>query len=172
MATRGEAVSDPSEATREVLGEEAFRHLLAWETSRATRYQDFFSVCLIRPDAPEAANARAGELQLAIARKIAESLRASDVVGRIQDSTAVLLLHAGSADAARIAERIRADIGKVAFPAPWGGTPRSLTLSVGGVSFPRDGSTDRALLSRAQAHMDEAARRGGDRLVDGEDGRR
>lgn len=165
-------MSDPSEAMREVLGEEAFRHLLAWETSRATRYQDFFSVCLIKPDALDATNGRAIELQLAIARKIAESLRMSDVVGRIQGSTAVLLLHAASAEAVRIAERIRADIGKVAFPVPSGGATRCLTVSVGGVSFPRDGSTDKALLSRAQANMHEAARRGGDRVVEGADGQR
>jgi len=165
-------LSGRSETAREVLGEEAFRQLLAWETSRATRYQDFFSVCLIKPDALDATNGRAAELQRTIARKIAESLRASDVIGRIQDSTAVLLLHAASADAARIAERICADIGKVAFPGASGGAPRSLTLSVGGVSFPRDGSTDKALLSRAEANMHEATRRGGNRVVDGEDSSR
>src|SRR6266545_7611959 len=32
-----------------VFGEEAFHQLLTREASRATRYQDFFSVCLIQP---------------------------------------------------------------------------------------------------------------------------
>jgi two-component system, cell cycle response regulator len=162
-------VSDPDEATRDVLGEEAFRHLLAWETSRATRYQHFFSVCLVKPDSLEATNSRATEIQLAIARKIAESLRSSDVVARVQDGTAILLLYAASIDARRVAERIRTDIEKVAFPGPSGNPARRLTLSVGKVSFPRDGSTHKTLLSRAQANLHEAARRGGNRVVNAED---
>jgi diguanylate cyclase (GGDEF)-like protein len=165
-------LSDLDEATREVLGEETFRQLLAWETSRATRYQDFFSVCLVKPDAFEATNGRANEIQLAIARKIAESLRSSDVVGRVQDGTAILLLHAASTDAGRIAERIRADVEKVAFPGPLGNPARRLTLSVGKVSFPHDGSTDKTLLSRAQANLHEAARQGGNRVVNAEDSAR
>ena len=36
-----------------VFHEEAFRHLLTREAGRATRYQDFFSVCLLRPDVPD-----------------------------------------------------------------------------------------------------------------------
>jgi diguanylate cyclase (GGDEF)-like protein len=162
-------VSDPKDAGREVLGEEAFRHLLARETNRATRYQDFFSVCLVKPDASGTTNGRAAEIQLAIARKIAESLRSSDVVGRVRDGTAILLLHAASTDAVRVAERIRADIEKVAFPGALGNPPGRLTLSVGKVSFPRDGSTDKTLLSRAQASLHEAARRGGNCVVNAED---
>jgi diguanylate cyclase (GGDEF)-like protein len=160
-------VSDPG--AREVLGEEAFRHLLAWETNRATRYQDFFSVCLVKPDALEVGNGRSAEIELAIARKIAESLRSTDVVGHLQDGTAILLLHAASVEAVRVAERIRADIEKVAFPGAAGGPPRRLTLSVGKVSFPRDGSNDRVLLARAQAHLHEATRRGGNRVVHTDD---
>jgi diguanylate cyclase (GGDEF)-like protein len=165
-------VSDPDEAARDVLGEEAFRHLLARETSRATRYQDFFSICLVKPDVPEPTNSGAGEIQLAIARKIAESLRFSDVVGRVQDGTAIILLHAASTDARRVAERIRTDIERVAFPGPAGNSARRLTLSVGKVSFPRDGSTDKTLLSRAQANLHEAARRGGNRVINAEDSAR
>jgi GGDEF domain-containing protein len=36
---------------------------------------------------------------------------------------------------------------------------------VGEVSFPRDGSTDKMLLSRAEANLQEAARQGGNRVV-------
>ena len=162
-------MSDPDEVAREVLGEEAFRHLLAWETNRATRYQDFFSVCLVKADALELCNGRSAEIQLAVARKIAESLRSTDVVGRVQDGTAILLLHAASTDAVRVAERIRADIEKVAFPGALGNPPRRLTLSVGKVSFPRDGSNDKILLLRAQANLHEAARQGGNRVVNAED---
>ncbi len=69
----------------------------------------------------------------------------------------------------RVAERIRSLIEKVAFPDAPGGPPRRITLSVGEVSFPRDGATDRALLSRAEANLQEAARQGGDRVVGADD---
>ena len=158
-------MSDPRDAMREVLGEEAFIHLLARETDRATRYQDFFSVCLVRPDATEPAQSTATEIQQAVARKITEFLRSTDVVGCVQDGAAILLLHTASTDALRVAERIRANIGNVAFPGAPGDPPRRVTLSVGEVSFPRDGSNDKTLLSRAQANLREAARRGGDTVV-------
>jgi len=161
-------VIDPRESTRDILGEEAFRHLLARETHRATRYQDFFSVCLVRPDA---VNGHAGEIQQAVARKIAEFLRSTDVVGHVQDGAAILLLHTASTDAVRVAERVRANIENVAFPGPPGSPPQRITLSVGKVSFPRDGSNDRMLLSRAHANLREAARRGGNRVVYKDDNR-
>jgi diguanylate cyclase (GGDEF)-like protein len=161
-------VIDPRDAPREVLGEDAFRHLLERETHRATRYQDFFSVCLVRPDA---INGHAGEIQQAVARKIGEFLRSTDVVGRVQDGAAILLLHTASTDAVRVAERVRANIENVAFPGPPGSPPRRITLSVGKVSFPRDGSSDKMLLSRAQANLREAARRGGNRVVYADEGK-
>ena len=46
-------VTDFVEPATGIFVEEAFRHLLSREAVRATRYQDFFSVCLVRPDTPE-----------------------------------------------------------------------------------------------------------------------
>jgi diguanylate cyclase (GGDEF)-like protein len=158
---------DPMNRSREVLGEDAFRRLLAVEAERASRYRNFFSICLVKPDT-DAADAD-HEIQHAIASKIAESLRSTDIVGQLRDLTAFLLLHTTSADAVRVAERIRALIEKVAFPGPPGRSPSRITLSVGEVSFPRDGATDRALLSRAEATLLEAARQGGNRVVSAED---
>src|SRR5262249_31090457 len=163
-----QVVADPREAPREVLGEEAFRHLLARETHRATRYQDFFSVCLVQADA---AHVNPAEFQQAMARKIAEFLRSTDVVGQLEEAAAFLLLHTASSDAVRVAERGRANIENVAFPGPPGGPPRRITLSVGNVSFPRDGSNDKMLLTRALANLREAARLGGNRVVHAEDSR-
>lgn len=154
---------------REVLGEEAFRHVLAREADRATRYQYFFSVCVVKPDLLETGgNGHASEMQRAVARKIAEFLRSTDVVACVADGAAILLLHTANGDALLVADRIRAHIGNVAFPQARDGRSGRVTLSVGEVSFPRDGSNDRALLSRAQAHMREAARLGGDRVVHAE----
>ena len=149
----------------QVLGEEAFRRLLAMEADRASRYRDFFSVCLAKPDTSGAAARERTEIQQAIAKKIAESLRSTDIVGQLHDGAGFLLLHTTSADAVRVAERIRTLIEKVAFPSPLGGAPRRITLSVGEGSFPRDGATDRALLSFAPANLQEAARQGGNRVV-------
>ncbi len=154
---------------REVLGEDAFRDLLAREADRATRYRDFFSVCLVKPDTAEPITGDASEIRHAVATKIAESLRSTDIVGHVQDGAAFLLLHTASTDAVRVAERIRAHIEHVAFPGAPGGRPRRITLSVGEVSFPRDGSTDRMLLSRAEINLHEAARRGGNRVVYADD---
>lgn len=153
-----------------VFVEDAFRHLLTREAMRATRYQDFFSVCIARPDTAEGNGSVDLEIRTAVSRKITQFLRATDLVGQTSDGIAIVLLHTEGADAARVAERLRAHIEQVAFPtAP--GTPRQVTLSVGGVSFPRDGYNDAVLLSRAKAHLHEATRRGGNQVVYAGDGR-
>lgn len=159
-------MNDRESEPREVLGEDAFRWALARETARATRYQHFFSVCLIKPDALDGVvNGHAREVQRAVAKKIAEFLRSTDVVACVADNAAILLLHTANGDAAMVAERIRAHIENVAFPVSPTGRPARVTLSVGEVSFPRDGSNDRALLTRAEANLREAARQGGNRVV-------
>lgn len=159
-----------------VFAEGPFRHLLTREALRATRYQDFFSICLVKPDsAAETRTVEEGTRQAisrAISRKIAEFLRSTDMVARVEDGIAVLLLHTEGADAMRVAERIRTYIEQVAFPGDPGASPRQITLSVGGVSFPRDGYNDVVLLSRAQAHLDEASRRGGNQVVYASESRR
>ena len=111
--------------SREVLGEDTFRHLLAREADRASRYRDFFSVCLVKPDTTEPTHDTPAEIQHAIARKIAEFLRSTDIVGRVQGGAAFLLLHTTSGDAVRVAERIRGHIENVAFPGTPGGPPRA-----------------------------------------------
>ena len=123
---------DPSSG---VFGEEAFHQLLTREASRATRYQDFFSVCLVRPDS--AGPEPDGAMQQALARKITQFLRSTDVVARIREGIAILLLNTPDADAARVAERIRAHLENVSFQSGPAEPARSVTLSMGLVSFPR-----------------------------------
>jgi len=151
---------DPSSG---VFGEEAFHQLLTREASRATRYQDFFSVCLVRPDS--AGPEPDGAMQQALARKITQFLRSTDVVARIREGIAILLLNTPDADAARVAERIRAHLENVSFQSGPAEPARSVTLSMGLVSFPRDGHNETVLLSRAQTRLKEAAERGGNRVV-------
>jgi diguanylate cyclase (GGDEF)-like protein len=146
-----------------VFGEEAFQQLLTREASRATRYQDFFSVCLVRPDGTDHEPDEA--MQQAVARKIAQVLRSTDVVARLRDGIAILLLNTPDPDAARVAERIRAHLENVSFQPDPAGPARRVALSMGLVSFPRDGHNETVLLSRAQSRLKEAAERGGNRVV-------
>lgn len=148
-----------------VFGDRAFRELLTRETGRAIRYQDYFSLCLLKPDDAGEGDDAPEPLLRAVSRKIAQFLRASDIVGLIPGGTAVLLLNASDAEAVRVVERLRAQIEVVGFQGQPGAPPRRITLSAGLVSFPRHGSSDTVLLSRAQGLLGEAARAGGNRVV-------
>lgn len=160
-------MSEFMDAQTGVFHEEAFRHLLIREAGRATRYQDFFSVCVLRPDV-EGDQRRMGEdVERAISEKIPEFVRATDFVGQLSSAIAVILLHTAGADALRVAERIRASIEQVAFREGPEGRPQRLTVSVGNVSFPRDGHTDSILLAQAMAYLDQAVERGGNRVTHG-----
>lgn len=162
-------MSEFMDAQTGVFHEEAFRHLLIREAGRATRYQDFFSVCVLRPDG-EGDQRRMGEdIERAISEKIPEFVRATDFVGQLSSAIAVILLHTAGADALRVAERIRAGIEQVAFREGPEGRPQRLTVSVGNVSFPRDGHTDAILLSQAMAYLEQAVERGGNRVTHGSD---
>jgi diguanylate cyclase (GGDEF)-like protein len=149
-----------------VFHEEAFRHLLTREAGRATRYQDFFSVCVLRPDMLGAEHEQMSrEIERAISQKIPEFVRATDLVGQLSSAIAVILLHTAGPDALRVAERIRASIEQVAFREGPEGRPQRLTVSVGKVSFPHDGHTDSILLSQAMAYLAEAVERGGNQVT-------
>ena len=146
---------------------EAFLHLLLRETGRGTRYRDFFTLCLFKPDIPpEDAEFEAG-IEAALSTRVAEFIRATDIVGRFPMGLGVLLLHTGHTEAIGVAERVRAGIRRVEFRRGPEQPPRQLTLSAGVVSFPRDGQTSTALLSRAQRYLDQARLRGGDKVVYG-----
>ncbi|HSB42328.1 MAG TPA: diguanylate cyclase [Methylomirabilota bacterium] len=148
-----------------VFHEEAFRLLVSREAARATRYQDFFSVCLLRPDGPGADRRTSEEIERAISHKIPEFVRGTDLVGQLSSAIAVILLHTTGDDALRVAERIRSDIEQVAFRERPEGRPQRLTVSVGKVSFPRDGQDEVALLERALGLLERAVHRGGNRVT-------
>src|SRR6185295_3658652 len=107
-------VSEFMDTQTGVFHEEAFRHLLTREAGRATRYQDFFSICLLRPDVSDDRR-QMEEIERAISEKIPEFVRATDLVGQLSSAIAVILLHTAGADALRVAERIRASLEQVAF---------------------------------------------------------
>jgi len=159
-------VSEFMDTQTGVFHEEAFRHLLTREAGRATRYQDFFSVCLLRPDIADDRR-QMDEIERAISEKIPEFVRATDLVGQLSSAIAIILLHTAGTDALAVAERIRASLEQVAFREGPEGHPQRLTVSVGKVSFPSDGHTDAILLTQALAYLEQAVQRGGNQVSHG-----
>lgn len=137
-----------------IFQEEDLRHLLAREVLRCTRYQDFLTLCLVRPAYP---GPPVPALQVAVAREIAEMLRSTDIVGLVADDVAVLLVHTPSVDGALISGRIRERIEATTFSLI---TPSQVTLTIALSCFPTDATVDGALLAHAQAQLQAEPRAG------------
>src|SRR5262249_15554543 len=134
--------------------EDEFRRMLSWEVQRATRYQDFLSLCLVNLDYP---GGRAPDVHDAVARRLGELLRSSDIVGTIGDSIALLLVHAPRSEAETIVERICQSVRSATFAAADGGAPLQVGLEASLVSFPTDATTDILLLTRAMELLERRA---------------
>ncbi len=154
---------DPSTG---LLQQEAFLHLILRETGRATRYRDFFSLFLFRPDIPDDESDSAERIATALSRKMSEFVRVTDLVGHLPEGIGILLLHTGHVEAIRVAERVRTAVAQLEFRSG-GPSPRAVTISAGTVSFPRDGQSPSTLLSRAGRYLRQARQRGGDSVVYG-----
>jgi hypothetical protein len=126
-----------------VLGEADLRRMLAWEVQRATRYQDFLSLFLVRLACPSAPLTVIRDL---VARKLVDLLRSSDVVGVVGEDLAVILVHTPDTDAVGIAERLQPALRDFVLSEPTGGEV-SVQLSL--VAFPGDATSADALLARA-----------------------
>lgn len=137
------------EPMRQVFDEPEFRNLFRWEIRRATRYQDFLSFCLVRPEHPGAPNPRV--LQ-AVAEQLADLLRSTDVVGRLGDDIGLLLLHTPDTDAAPILERVRAHV-EATIPARDAEASVAVILHMALTSFPSTATTDAALLAGARERL-------------------
>jgi len=145
---------DESSSPVRTFPEDDLRLLLMREVLRCTRYQDFLTLCLVRP---RYAGPPVAALQDAVAREIAEMLRSTDIVGVIGDDVAVLLVHTPGTDGALIGDRIRDRIEATTFSLI---TPSQVTLSIGLSCFPTDATADGALLAHAQAQLQAAPRAG------------
>jgi len=130
-----------------------FHHLLGWEVQRATRYQDFLAVCLMQPDPQESVGPKA---LLAVARRTAEILRSTDVVGLIDDVVGILLVHTAESDATAIMERLRSRLETETFQIGPGQAVVTPVVSLGLASFPTDATAEGALLAKAQKRLTEA----------------
>ena len=133
-----------------ILREPDLRRMLAWEVQRATRYQDFLSLCVVRlahPRIPLSA------LREGVARKLVELLRSSDVVGTVGEDLVVLLVHTPSSDALGITERLQRVIQEFVVAKRPADEPLDVVVQWSLVAFPGDATSDELLLARAQARL-------------------
>src|SRR5438876_638448 len=104
---RGTVVASLLDPSTGLLQQEAFLHLLLRETGRATRYRDFFSLCLFKPDLREGEPGLERQVAISLSRKMSELLRVTDLVGPLPEGMGILLLHTDHLEAVRIAQRVR-----------------------------------------------------------------
>ena len=138
-----------SESQTRIFNEFEFLHLLAREVQRATRYQDFLTLCLVRASH---SGVSADDLTTALSLRIADMLRATDVVGLLGQDVAVLLVHTGDTDAATIVERIRDRV--KTFEPPGASSAGALVVRLGVASFPTDATADNVLVAHAVAQLE------------------
>ena len=158
-------VTDFVDAATGVFSAYAFQHMLTRETARAARYQDFFSLCLVKPDVDEGSEESEEEIEAAISKKIPAFVRSTDMVGRLAPGIGIVLLYTSGEDAVGVANRIRTHIEQVTFRDPPAGRSHRLTLSIGEVSFPHHGHDRQTLFVMATQCLGHAAERGGNRVV-------
>ncbi|MGZ8852464.1 MAG: diguanylate cyclase [Thermoanaerobaculia bacterium] len=147
----------------------AFRERIDAEITRAVRYQERFGVLVLDLDRFKQYNDNFGHLAgndalQRVAMVIRETLRAVDFPARYGgEEFAVIVPMADAGALSRIAERIRANIEKLA--APPGGS--EVTISIGAAIFPVDGASTETLFHTADERLYEAKRLGRNRVVIG-----
>ena len=139
------------------------------EIPRAARTGRGFALLMFDMDGLKAANDRFGHeagdrLIQAVADSLRNDIRAADVPARYAgDEFVVLLPETDMAGALHVAEKIRADISRLAVP--HNGSFIRTTASIGLVTYPEDGRSWSELIRRADVAMYEAKRRGRDQIV-------
>lgn len=126
------------------------------EVERARRYHKSFSLLAVELDHHEElaraeGTVAAEALLVEVARRLRETCRGSDAVGRLGGARFLLILpETGGREAVTLAERLRERIaGEPLLPAG-GGAPLQGSLTVGIASFPEDGRDPPTLLERAE----------------------
>jgi diguanylate cyclase (GGDEF)-like protein len=144
-----------------------FHERLEGEVQAARERQDALSVLLCDVDGFSRINDAHGhavgdEVLRTLAQTVSSSIRRVDVAARYAgDQIAVLLAGVAAAEAADVAERVRADVASAAAALRVG----NVAISVGVASLPAHASTRRDLLEAARAAVDTAKQRGGNEVV-------
>jgi len=179
-ATRERTVALVDQATRDLrtglYDRTSIRRELAVEIERSRRFHRGVSVVLADIDRFEQFNAMFGtDAGNRMIDRIADVLRtvagvdSSDpsliLAGRYGGEEFALIIPEDApssvVDAAPLAERLRAEIAAALDE------DRSVTVSVGVASFPRDGRTASEMMSAADAALVKAAARGGNQVISG-----
>lgn len=92
-------------------------------------------------------------LRDAVAQKLAEFFRSTDIIGMIGGEVGALLLHTSDTDAGSVIERVRERVEAFRFLAPAGAMPVRIHVETSAGFFPVDATTSTLLLSRTQARF-------------------
>jgi diguanylate cyclase (GGDEF)-like protein len=143
-------------------------NFLPYAVAQAQRHGEPLSLCCLAADRLAGIQAllgpeRAGAAVRQVAETVARTLRASDVVARLDDGRVVAILaNAGAAVAVAVAEVIRAAI---AVQATASDTMPALTVSIGVAAYPHDADDAHALLAVAAAALATARAQGRNRVA-------
>ena len=148
-----------------------FEHTVDMEVARAERMQTPFSILMVDLDHLREINNAHGHLAgdvviRGIADVFREELRRYDVPARFGgDEFCVLLPETPAAEAAQIAERVRASVAGRTFIAEGSSDPLRVTVSIGVATSPDDAETRQELVHRADLAAYRAKAAGGNRFV-------
>jgi two-component system, cell cycle response regulator len=158
----------------EVYNARFFQEVLKLEIAKSTRFKRTFSLLLIDVDhfaSYNNANGRAeGDKVLCmLASILAQGLRKVDVIVRYGGEEFIVLLPEIDGDKALVtAEKIRAYVSNYPFPKSESQPQGRLSVSIGVVSFPQDGTTGAALLQFAGDILLQAKKNGRNTVMGGE----
>ena len=144
------------------------------EVARAQRHGGRFSVIILDLDDFKLLNDTYGhpagdEMLRQVGGILAGKTRASDIIGRHGGDEFMLILpETGAADAARLAQKLRAALAEKPFVAP-DGVRLPTHVSFGIAAYPNDGVEVNELVAFADANLYTSKRRGGDTITGGEE---
>ena len=154
------------DAVTEVYNPRFFMEFLKREAARSIRFKRTFSLLCIGVDNFEAYNdgngAQEGDKILAaLATILVQGLRKADIIARYNDEKFFVLLPETEREKAAVAARkITAYVASYPFPNPVPGSQNQITVSIGVVSCPQDGTTEAALLGSASEALARAKQEG------------
>ncbi len=146
---------DPMTST---LSPDFFEFLLESEGKRAMRYTYFFSILTVEVDQVEN-----GDVLDTVSSLIRQSIRTTDVIGRIDHKRfSVILHHAETQNTYNVGERIRDRVENYNFSLK--NSPHKRTVSVGGACFPSHTPDVQGLLLTAHEMLQRAKSLGGNKV--------
>lgn len=135
-----------------------FKFLLESEAKRAMRYTYFFSILTVEIDQGEN-----GELLSTLAELIRQSIRNTDLIGRVDARRfSVILHHAEPPNTLSVGERIRDRVENYNFVVK--NSEHRRTVSVGGACFPSHTADIQGLLMTANEMLVRARAQGGNKV--------